>query len=98
MEYAVIGAGPAGLQAAYFLKQAGRDYVVLEAGETAGTFYRTFPRHQRMISINKPHTGLADAEKAFRYDWNSLLSDDPALKFTRYTKRYFPDSPDYVRY
>jgi thioredoxin reductase len=98
MEYVVIGAGPAGLQVAYYLQRAGRDYVVLEAGPTPGTFYRTFPRHRRMISINKPHTGWHDAEKDLRVDWNSLLSDDPALRFTRYTGRYFPHADDYVRY
>ena len=94
----MIGAGPAGLQLAYYLQQAGRDYVVLEAGPTPGTFFRTFPRHRRMISINKPHTGWHDAEKDLRVDWNSLLSDDPALRFTRYTGRYFPDADDYLRY
>jgi thioredoxin reductase len=31
-------------------------------------------------------------------DWNSLLSDDPRLLFTRYTERYFPDADDLVRY
>ena len=31
-EYLVIGAGPAGLQLGYFLEQAGRDYLILEAG------------------------------------------------------------------
>ena len=31
-------------------------------------------------------------------DWNSLLSDDPRLRFTRYTERYFPDADDLVRY
>ncbi|HKE53067.1 MAG TPA: NAD(P)-binding domain-containing protein, partial [Actinomycetes bacterium] len=98
MEYAVIGAGPAGLQLAYYLQRAGRDYVVLEAGATPGTFFRTFPRHRRMISINKPHTGWHDAEKDLRVDWNSLLSDDPALRFTHYTGRYFPDADDYLRY
>jgi protoporphyrinogen oxidase len=46
MDYVVIGAGPAGLQLGYFLQQAGRDYVVLEAGPAAGTFYNTFPRHR----------------------------------------------------
>ncbi|MFI5891581.1 NAD(P)-binding domain-containing protein [Actinoplanes sp. NPDC051513] len=98
MDYVVIGAGPAGLQLAYLLDRAGHDYVVLEAGPTPGTFYRTFPRHRRMISINKPHTGWHDPEKDLRVDWNSLLSEDPELRFTRYTGRYFPDADDYIRY
>lgn len=29
-EYIIIGAGPAGVQLAYFLGQEGRDYAVLE--------------------------------------------------------------------
>lgn len=98
VDYAVIGAGPAGLQVAYFLGKAGRDHVVLESGPAPGTFFRTFPRHRRMISINKPHTGWHDSEKDLRVDWNSLLSDDPSLRFTRYTDRYFPDAGDYLRY
>lgn len=98
MDYVVIGAGPAGLQLGYFLQRAGHDYLVVEAGSTPGTFYRTFPRHRRMISINKPHTGWHDPEKQLRVDWNSLLSDDPELRFTRYTDRYFPHADDYVRY
>ncbi|PZG47552.1 pyridine nucleotide-disulfide oxidoreductase [Spongiactinospora gelatinilytica] len=98
VDYLVIGAGPAGLQLGYFLGKAGREYVILEAGATPGTFYRTYPRHRRMISINKPHTGWSDPELALRMDWNSLLSDDPELLFTRYTERYFPDAGDYVRY
>ncbi|HZM76095.1 MAG TPA: NAD(P)-binding domain-containing protein [Candidatus Limnocylindrales bacterium] len=99
MEYVVIGAGPAGLQAGYFLQRAGREYLVLEAGPTPGTFYRTFPRHRRMISINKPHTGWDDPEKRLRVDWNSLLStDDEKPRFTSYTGKYFPHADDYVRY
>jgi thioredoxin reductase len=98
MNYVVIGAGPAGLQLGYFLQRAGREYLIVEAGSTPGTFYRTFPRHRRMISINKPHTGWHDAEKDLRVDWNSLLSDDPALRFTHYTSAYFPHADDYVRY
>jgi thioredoxin reductase len=98
MDYVVIGAGPAGLQLGYFLQRAGREYLIVEAGSTPGTFYRTFPRHRRMISINKPHTGWRDAEKDLRVDWNSLLSDDPALRFTHYTSAYFPHADDYVRY
>lgn len=97
-DYLVVGAGPAGLQLGYFLGRAGRGHVVLESGEAAGTFYTRYPRHRRMISINKPHTGWSDPELRLRMDWNSLISDDPDLRFTRYTGRYFPDASDYVRY
>src|SRR6266852_3286845 len=98
MEYLIVGAGPAGLQLAYFLEQARRDYLVLESGLTPGTFFRTFPRHQRLISINKLHTGSNDPEFNLRMDWNSLLSEDPALRFTRYSERYFPSPDELVRY
>ena len=98
MDYLIIGAGPAGLQLAYFLEKAGRDYHVLEAGPGPGTFFRTFPRHRRLISTNKPHTGWEDAEMNMRMDWNSLLSDDPNLRFTRYTERYFPPADELLRY
>jgi isopentenyl diphosphate isomerase/L-lactate dehydrogenase-like FMN-dependent dehydrogenase/thioredoxin reductase len=98
VDYLVIGAGPAGLQLGYFLDRAGRSYLILEAGNAPGSFFQTFPRHRRMISINKPHTGYDDPELTLRWDWNSLLSDDPELRFTRYTARYFPDADDYLRY
>jgi choline dehydrogenase-like flavoprotein len=70
MDYLVIGAGPAGLQLGYFLQQAGRDYLTLEAGNAPGTFFRTFSRHRSLISINKPHTGEADPECNLRIGWN----------------------------
>lgn len=98
MKYLVIGAGPAGLQLAYFLEQAGRDYLVLETGSGPGTFFSTFPRHRELISSNKRHTGSGDPEFNLRMDWNSLLSDDPTLRFTRYSERYFPPANEMVRY
>ena len=98
LEYLVIGAGPAGLQMAYFLEKAGRGYLLLEAGPSPGTFFRSFPRHRRMISNNKKHTGSQDPEFNLRMDWNSLLCDDPALRFTSYTDRYFPPADDLARY
>ncbi|TDD87031.1 pyridine nucleotide-disulfide oxidoreductase [Actinomadura darangshiensis] len=98
MEYLVIGAGPAGLQLGCFLAKAGRRYLILEAGEGPGTFFKTYPRHRTLISNNKKHTGTDDPELNLRMDWNSLLSDDPELVFTRYSDRYFPAADDFVRY
>lgn len=98
MEYLVIGAGPAGLQLGHYLEQAGRDYLILEAGDAPGTFFKTFPRHRKLISINKPHTGWDDPELNLRVDWNSLLSQQGHRPFTGYTPRYFPGADDMVRY
>src|SRR5499427_2559177 len=98
MDYLIIGAGPAGLQLGYHLQQAGRNYLILEAGSGPGTFFRSFPRHRRLISINKPRTGSTDPELNLRMDWNSVLSDDARLRFTKYSDRYFPDAEDMVRY
>lgn len=56
-QYCVIGAGPAGLQLGFFLQQAGRDYVIIEREASAGSFYKTYPRHRQLISINKRYTG-----------------------------------------
>jgi thioredoxin reductase len=98
VDYLIIGAGPAGLQLAQELGAAGRDYLVLESGKAPGTFFARFPRHRKLISINKPHTGTSDPELNLRMDWNSLLSSDPDLLFTRYSERYFPAADDMVRY
>lgn len=97
-DYLIIGAGPAGLQLAALLERAGHDYVVLEAGAAAGTFFATYPRHRQLISINKVYTGSDDPELNLRMDWNSLLSDNPELLFTRYSQRYFPPADDLLRY
>jgi thioredoxin reductase len=94
----VIGAGPAGLQLARHLHEAGHRYTVLEAAHAPGAFFATFPRHRTLISINKPHTGTDDPELNLRMDWNSILSEDPKLLFTHYTERYFPPADELRRY
>ena len=38
-EYAVIGAGPAGLQMGYYLQKAGRQYVIMERNNVSGILY-----------------------------------------------------------
>ncbi|RFS84914.1 pyridine nucleotide-disulfide oxidoreductase [Actinomadura spongiicola] len=98
LDHLIIGAGPAGLQLGHLLQKSRRDYLILEAGDAPGTFFRTFPRHRTLISSNKKHTGMDDPELNLRMDWNSLLSDDPELLFTRYSDRYFPAADDMVRY
>jgi thioredoxin reductase len=97
-DYLIIGAGPAGLQLGFYLAKARRSLVILEGGSAPGTFFRTFPRHRTLISINKVHTGTTDPELKLRMDWNSLLCDDDHFRFTRYSDRYFPPADELVRY
>ncbi len=98
LEYVIIGGGPAGIQAAYFLKQAGRSFAVLERASEVGNFFRQFPRHRQLISINKVYTGYDDAETNLRWDWNSLLSDDFSPLFKDYSRDYFPHADVMVDY
>lgn len=97
-DYLILGAGPAGLQLGYFLAKEGHNYMILEAGEGPGMFFRKFPRHRTLISSNKIYTGYTDPEVNLRFDWNSLLSDDEELLFRNYSQRYFASADDLVRY
>ncbi|MCW7536897.1 NAD(P)-binding domain-containing protein [Aquabacterium sp. A7-Y] len=98
-QYVVIGAGPAGLQMAYHLKQAGRSCIVLEAGQQAGAFFLRHPRHRKLISSNKIHTGYADPEINLRWDWNSLLEEgDDRLLFSKFSQKYFPPADAMLDY
>jgi thioredoxin reductase len=94
----IVGAGPGGLQLAYYLEKNNMDYIVLEKNEKSGSFFAKYPVHRKMISINKVHTGIEDPETNMRFDWNSLLTDDYSLLLKKYTKEYFPSSDDVVEY
>jgi len=98
LEYLIIGAGPAGLQLGYFLNKFNRNYLIIEAGQTPGTFFKNFPRHKRLISINKINTGYNDSEINLRWDWNSLLSDSEEMRFRNYSRQYLPHTDDLVKY
>jgi thioredoxin reductase len=91
-ETLIVGAGPAGLQLGALLERDGRDYRILEAGATPGTFFRTHPRHRKLI------TGYDDPEINLRWDWNSLLDEGEAPRFTTYSRRYFPSADTLVEY
>ena len=97
-DYLIIGAGPGGLQLGYFLQKAERDYLILEAGESPGTFFKKFPRHRTLISNNKVFTGLEDPEVNLRWDWNSLLCNNSQLLLKNYTRDYFPRADTFVTY
>jgi len=97
-DYLIIGAGPAGLQMGFHLERAGRSYVILEAGEGAGHFFRHYPRHRQLISNNKVYTGYEDPEVNLRFDWNSILSDSPEMLFKNVTEQYFPPADAMVAY
>src|SRR5713101_6401159 len=96
--YLIVGAGPGGLQLSYFLHRAGADYLTLEREAVPGSFFRRYPRHRRLISLNKVNSPAESLETALRWDWNSLLSDSPGLLFPRYSQEYFPSADDLVRY
>ena len=98
VEYLIVGAGPGGLQLAQQLAARNRSYLVLEAGESVGTFFRSMPRHRMLLSINKVHSGIDEDWQHLRWDWNSLISDDPHLRFTRWSSDYFPHADQYRAY
>lgn len=96
-DYLIVGAGPAGLQLSYELQQAELSHSVVERDDAPGAFFRKFPRHRKLISINKVHTGIDDPEVNLRWDWNSLLADR-GRRFTEVTPRYFPHADDMPAY
>ncbi|XP_053325035.1 FAD-dependent oxidoreductase domain-containing protein 2 [Spea bombifrons] len=97
-DYCVLGAGPGGLQIAKFLEGSRRDYLVLERSWIPGSFFSRFPRHRKLISINKQFTGRKNSEFNFRHDWNSLLSGERHLRFHHYSHDFFPHADDMIKY
>ncbi|XP_068606447.1 FAD-dependent oxidoreductase domain-containing protein 2 [Brachionichthys hirsutus] len=82
----------------HFLSKAKRDYIIFERNSGPGTFFNKFPRHRKLISINKIHTGMHNREFNMRHDWNSLLSDKPDLLFKKVSSDFFPSADAYPLY
>ncbi len=97
-DYIIIGAGPAGVQLGYFMEKHNLNYCILEKSSSVGSFFEKYPRQRRLISINKIFTGYDDLEINLRWDWNSLLCDEPKLLFKNYSKKFFPHPDDFIRY
>jgi thioredoxin reductase len=97
--YVIVGAGPAGLQLGYFLRRCGAKYLILDRGKRAGSFFETYPRHRKLLSINKRHTGRSDWEFNLRHDWNSLVTaPEEHLRFSEFSDEYFPNADALVQY
>lgn len=74
----MVGSGPGGLQASYYLTRLGIDHAVISADPAPGGMFRHFPFFQRLLSWTKPHAQLAhDSREYERYDWNSLIAFEP---------------------
>ncbi len=97
-EYLIIGAGPGGLQMGYFMEQAGHDYLILEKTDGVASFYKQYPRHDTLLSLNKNHNLYPEPEYNLRHDWNSLLTYDYSHRFGEYSNELYPDRRDLVRY
>ena len=100
-DYIIIGCGPGGIQMGHFFEKNNIDYVILEKNNKAGSFFEKFPRHGKLISINKVHTGTDNPEFNLRHDWNSLLSYKSVKKpllFKDYSSNYFPKRQHLVNY
>jgi hypothetical protein len=94
----IIGAGPAGVQLGYYFKDENINYLILERNELCGSFFNVYPHSGKLISINKKYTGNDNPDFNLRHDWNSLISDDDDLLFTNYSRDYYPDHKDLVKY
>lgn len=61
-------------------------------------FLSRYPRHRKLISINKMNTGRENLEFNLRHDWNSLLSDKPDLLFRRVNSEFYPPADAFPVY
>ena len=74
----IVGSGPGGLQASYYLSRRGIGHAVISADPGPGGMFRRFPFFQRLLSWTKPRVPLAhDSREYERYDWNSLVAFEP---------------------
>ena len=77
----VVGSGPGGMQASYFLRRHGIDHAVISADPAPGGMFRRFPFFQRLLSWTKPYAPVPRNDRWYEwYDWNSLLAAEPEAR------------------
>jgi thioredoxin reductase len=95
----VVGSGPGAIQVSYSLRRNGVDHAVVSADPSPGGMFRRWPFFQRLLSWTKPYAPVGRDSPAYeRYDWNSLLSDDPSQRAIMADlmdgSSYFPSRPE----
>jgi thioredoxin reductase len=74
----VVGSGPGGLQASYYLARMGIEHALISADSEPGGMFRRFPFFQRLLSWTKPYARHPrDSREYERYDFNSLIAFEP---------------------
>ncbi|NTW51189.1 MAG: FAD-dependent oxidoreductase [Chlorobiaceae bacterium] len=91
---AIIGAGPAGLTAAYELARKGVSVKVFEAGDSVGGMSRTIPLWGQLVDLG-PHRFFS-GDPRVNTIWLALLGDEYSMidRMTRiYYRKVFFDYP-----
>ena len=83
----VIGAGPAGLTAAYQLGKQGHSTVVLEASDVVGGISRTVERDGWRFDIGG-HRFFTKVTRVERF-WHEILSDEDFLMRPRMSRIFY---------
>lgn len=83
---AVVGAGPAGLTAAYLLAKEGLEVEVYEAGASVGGMAKTIPIWGQLVDLG-PHRFFSSDPRVNRL-WLELLGDDYRM-VSRLTRIYY---------
>ena len=80
-DYLIIGAGPAGLQLGYYLEKESKNYQILEAGDSAGTFFKKFPIVRGFVGPTQisEHHIIEDLAS----EWLEDVHTQPLLEFFR---------------
>lgn len=88
---AILGAGPAGLTAAYELTRVGKPCVVLEQGEQVGGLSRTVNHNGYLFDIggHRFYTAVPMVEQIWRETLGADLITRPRLSRIYYRNRFF---------
>jgi len=77
----VVGSGPGAIQFSHELDQLGIEHATLSADPSPGGMFRRLPIYQRLLSWTKPYSlGDPAGRVGEWYDWNSIVSENPALR------------------